>query len=558
MDWKNKTKKNKKRLKEVPEIISNTLVNRGIDTSAKLEKFLNPKITDIYDPFLMPDMEEAIERILLAKKRKEKIVIYGDYDADGVTATSILWDFLYRHLKVDVIPYIPSRFTEGYGLNEEALKELQSQDVKLIITVDCGVRDKEIINKFSSIDFIITDHHTLPEDEEFDYPVIHPRRRDSKYPFPDISGAAVAWKLIDAIVRHTGQSEADFMQYIDLVSIGTICDVMPLIDENRVIVKLGLERISQSTNVGLQTLVKKLGLSSKNINTYDVGFIIGPRINAAGRLDSALNAVRLFSTKSIQKAEEYIETLNELNTERQNLTIETLTQAEKTLQVELKDKKLLFVYSEGWNEGVIGLVAGRLCEKYNRPAICATIQNDIVVASARSISSFNITEALRRNSKLLTRYGGHVQAAGFSLNYKNIETLKSMLEAIAEEEITEEDMSKRVNIDDEIELSDVTLELIEWLEKLEPYGFGNPTPVFQINNLKILGKQSLGQSRQHMKLNLTDEKLRHLEVVGFNMDQDLQKELSIGDYTDVVGNLASNKWNGNISIQMKLKDVRIH
>lgn len=557
MNWQKKDKKNKTKLDGLPDVISRILVERGIDTKTKLNKFLNPKSEDLYDPFLIPDMKKAVNRILSAKEKGEKVAVYGDYDADGVTATSILWDFLYRQLGLDVIPYIPSRFTEGYGLNKEAIQELEAQGISLIISVDCGVKDKEIVKEFSNLDFIITDHHTLPDDQNFDYPVVHPKRDISKYPFQDICGAVVAWKVVDAIAKSQKDMKLDSLKYIDLASIGTVCDVMPLIDENRTIVSLGLKQLSDTPNTGLKILLQKLDLYGKEISTYDIGFIIGPRINAAGRLDSALNAVRLFATQNERRAEEYTSNLDNLNIERQELTIDMLSQAEEILIPDIEKKKLLFVFGEGWNEGVIGLVAGRLCEKYNRPVICATIQEDIAVASARSIGSFNITEALGRNSKLLKRYGGHVQAAGFSLDPEHITELKSALEKIADEEISEQDMDKVIKIDEEIKLEEINNELVEWLEKLEPYGFGNPTPVFQITKLKILSKRSLGKENQHVKLNLTDEKLRYLEAISFNVPLEEQDKWEVGSYIDVVGNLGFNRWNGNISIQMKLKDVKI-
>ncbi len=556
MDWVLcELEKNIKLNKNYPEIISKLLGLRGMTKKQEIEKFLDPEFDDLNDPFLLPDIDKAIERIRLAIENKEKVVIYGDYDADGVTATSILWDFLYRRLGLDVIPYIPSRFEEGYGLNKLAINELEKNGAKLIITVDCGVKDSGLIAKFPNIDFIVTDHHTLPEDQKFNHIVVHPGRKGSKYPVTNICGAVVAWKLVCALNEklHIG---FDVNSYLDLACVGTVCDVMPLTGENRIIVKYGLERIANTSNTGLKVLLENCNIANKKITTFDVGFIIGPRINAAGRLDNALEAVKLFATENRANARIFAQKLEALNQSRQETTINMQLEAESLLGEVTDQRKLLFVYAQNWSEGVIGLVAGRLTEKYNRPAICATIIDEQVVASARSIRSFNITQALEKQSQFLLRFGGHAQAAGFALQKSNIENLKANLEIEALKSISESDIQKTLLIDMTLTLSQIDLKLLGWLEKFEPFGIDNFQPVFAIDRLKILAINRLGRELQHLKFLLQDNWGHEIEAIIFNK-ADLFKDLDIGNIVDVAGNLEINEWKNSKKIQLKLKDVKM-
>lgn len=386
------------------------------------EKYFNPSLKHLYDPFLMSGMNAAVSTISKALKDKRKIFIHGDFDVDGISATSILWQFLYRDLNADVIPYVPNRFTEGYGLSDESIKAIIEQGGDLIITVDCGVKDIELVSKYSNkISFIITDHHTIREYDSNNLvenskkignlivsskakAVVHPQLGD--YPFTEICGATVAWKLCSAlnISLNTG---IDIYKYLDLTCLGTICDVMPLIDENRIIVKYGLDRLRKTQNIGLKTMIEYLKLEPQSIDTYHIGFMIGPRLNASGRMQSAMDAVRLLTTQDNKFALEIVKKLDGLNTERQTLTQKYFELAEEQLKDNL-DKKLLFVYGEEWPEGILGLIAGKLTEKYCRPAIAASINGEKVKGSARSIEEFHIANNLKSiSSNCLPSEGTH-------------------------------------------------------------------------------------------------------------------------------------------------------
>ena len=498
-------------------------------------------------------MKKAVERIEQAVKKHEKVAVYGDYDVDGTCATFIMWDFLYRHLKLDVIPFIPSRFDEGYGLNEQAIEELGNKGVKLIITVDCGIRDQGLISKFKDLDFIITDHHTLPEGEDFKTIAVHPKRKGSKYPFKEISGTAVAWKLIAAL-----DDGNTYLNYLEFVALATVCDVMPLIDENRAIVKLGLDAMSKTENIGLRTLIKTAGAEGQKLTAYHCGFVLGPRINAAGRLAEAIEVVRLFATESSQKAEQIASELDELNRQRQELTMKTVELAVEKAKSQ-SSEKLIFVFEPGWHEGIIGLVAGRLAEGYNRPAVAATIIEGKVLASARSGSGYHITNAIAVHSKYLTRYGGHAQAAGFSLEEKNLILFRDALQKLANENISEEDMSAVIDIDSELEDKDLTLENAEWLEKFEPFGLGNSRPVFLVEDCTIIDKKLIGREKQHVKLILSTGTQniysKKFEAIHFNASNSYEK-IQPGDRIDIVFSLEINSWNNHRKVQLKIKDIK--
>lgn len=531
------------------------LHQRDLYEDKEINQFLDPTYDDLNDPFLLPNVKQAVKRIFQAVEKKEKVVIYGDYDADGVTATSILWDFLYRQLNLEVLPFIPSRFDEGYGLNREALKKIKSDGADLVITVDCGVKDKSLIEEFKDLDFIVTDHHSLPAECEFGHIVVHPDLPGSKYPFKQISGAVVAWKLVHAIVNTNQKVDLDYKKYIDLAAIGSVCDVMPLKDENRVIVKLGLERMRETMNIGLSKLLEVTGINDKALTSFDIGYVIGPRINAAGRLGSALDAVRLFTTQNETTALKQAHLLNELNTERQQITMDMEEQAYASIGTITESQKLIFAYGKNWNVGIVGLVAGRLLEKYKRPIICATIIEDKVVGSARSIKDFNITNLLGSFEDLLLRFGGHELAAGFSLEVKNLDLLKNSLEAKASELLSDEDLIPSLMIDMKLTIDAIDNDLADSLEKFEPFGFGNPTPVFVIEGLSVKKKFYMGKDNRHLKLYL-QKGGKTMEALAFNFNAELDKVM-VNDTIDIACNIKINNWKGNKSIQLILQDFKL-
>lgn len=565
MQWQEKkTKKvsaaQKSSLVKYPEIIANLLSNRGILTKAQQEEFFNPKEKDLHDPYKIPDMKEAVKRIMRAKENGEKVAVYGDYDVDGVCASYILWDFLYRQVGIEVIPFIPSRFTEGYGLNKETISELGKNGVKLIITVDCGIKDSELVRSFNgnkenkNIDFIITDHHTPPEKEDFASIAVHPGRKDSKYPFKEISGTTVAWKLIHALVKELGKY--DYYKYIEFVALATVCDVMPLTGENRTIVKLGLQAMQKTKNLGLKSLIREAGIEGEELGAYHCGFVIGPRINAAGRLVDAIEVVRLFATESPGRAAEIASNLSKLNTQRQELTFETLSEAMMQAEEQSEaDQKLIFTVGENWHEGVIGLVAGKLSEKYHRPSICATIINGKVTASARSISTFNITEAISVHADYLSRFGGHAQAAGFSLDQKELKVFKQALQNLASKQITKEDLEILIQYDQKFKNENIDFALLDWLQQFEPFGLGNPRPTFYFENLTVVNTREIGKEKKHVKLILLNEAGQKFEAIHFNAAE-RYRDVSLGDKIDIIASIEKNTWNGRMNLQLKIKDIQ--
>lgn len=532
---------------KVAEIVPLLMASRGIEKESKF-----------HDPFLIPDMRRGAERILEAREKKEKVAIYGDYDADGVTATSILWKFLYRELGVDVIPYIPSRFDEGYGLNQEAIKSLIDQGINLIITVDCGIKDSEIIQKFSKqVDFVVTDHHTLPEDQNFPHIAIHPDRKDSKYPFRHLAGAGVSWKLICALSEKLNKAKNrkfDPYKYLDLACIGTVTDVMPLIGENRMIVKSGLERIRKGENPGLKALMKVAGRDITKTDTYNIGFVIGPRINAAGRMKDAMIAVKLFSTENEDAALKLAWYLNDLNIQRQQ---ETQFMMDSALEQISHEDSFLFAYNENWNEGIVGLVAGKLKETFYKPAIAATKSNGLIVGSARSIEGINITEVIAQHESLLVRFGGHSQAAGLSFEETNMQNVKTQIAQYINENFREELFQRVLEIDMELDFSDLTLELYKQLKKLAPFGEGNQEPVFQFRDLKVVKIFKFGTDEKHLKLVVTDEKRKSfVEVLAFGKAEELS-EITLNGKIDLAGRISLNEWNGQQKVQIVLIDAKI-
>jgi len=549
----------KKILKDASEIIDLLLKERGIDSEKKKEIFFSPTKEDLYDPFLMPGVEGAVKRILLAKKKKQKVVVFGDYDVDGVCSTYILWDYLYRELGIDVTPFIPSRFDDGYGMNEDTMRKFQKEGVDLVVTVDCGIKDQELIAKFPEMEFIVTDHHTIDQESEKRWEadsssiVVHPKLKNSKYPFSEICATAVVYKLVQALAQTKEDESWD--RYLEFVALATVCDVMPLVDENRIFVKLGMEAMAKTENVGLQELIRSSSIKFNEIQSYMLGFVFGPKINAAGRLGNALDAVRLFATKSPVRAQKIAQELGDLNKQRQELTITTLTKALEQISGVQEQEKLMFVYDHDWHEGVIGLVAGKLMEQYNRPIICATIIKGKVTGSARSISAYNITEAITTHSSLLERFGGHAQAAGFSLDKENLDKFKKALQKIANEIITDNDIKKKIHIDFILPIEILSMELLEMLERFEPFGIGNPRPIFQIDDLKVQGIFKIGREGKHIKLILISKTGERIEALGFNMAERFEN-VNIGDRMGIVGNLDINRWNGQERIQMKLKDYK--
>lgn len=536
---------------QISELLAKILVNRNITQDEQINIFLQPKRNNFNNPFLMLDMEKAVERIIRAINNNEKTIIYGDYDVDGITSVTVLKKFLSeRGLEVDY--YIPNRLEEGYGLNKEAIKKIVAQGYKLMITVDCGISSIEDINFANSlgIETIITDHHeqldTLPEA----YCIINPKRRDNKYPFRGLAGVGVVFKVIQAISIKLGLDEKEFLKYLDIVCLGTISDIVPLVDENRVITKLGLMLVKVTKNIGLRELVKSSGY--KNIDSGMVSFGIAPKVNAAGRMGKEEDALRLFLTDDIKEAEEINKKLDEYNLQRQEKEKYIFEQAMEELSTKDLDKMNSIVLAgENWHHGVIGIVASRLTEKFFKPTILICIEGNEGNGSGRSIPGFDLHETLVQSSAYLKKYGGHERAVGLSLEKTNIEAFKETFEQLAEKQNVNKIMPV-INIDCEITKKDLKKETVEQIKMLEPFGEKNKQPLVVYKNLKIVSIRTLSEGR-HLKLLLKD-KNESVDVIGFNMGE-LADEYCIGDRVDVVGILEMDEYNGIEKIQITLKDM---
>lgn len=544
-------------------VIDKVLANRGLSDPNDLALFLKPDFNkDFHDPYLMSGMRNAVERIEKAIKNKERIIIYGDYDVDGISGSAILVLTL-QHLGAQVSYRLPHRVNDGYGLNKKFIDEFKEAGVTLVITVDCGISNAQevALAKEKGIDVIITDHHQIPANyPDAAFEVLHPSRPDSKYPFKDLTGAGVAFKLAHALLKRDEHGEDDnplIFALLDLASLGTVADCGPIVGENRLIVKKGLEMLPQTKWEGLKFLQEIAGIdATKKLNTYNIGYQIAPRINAAGRIDSPYYALQLLiqgkETKNAKKLANKLETLNR---KRQIMLTEAFEEAEKRF---LKDEKLspgekiIIFHDDKWHVGIIGLVAGRLAEKYSRPAIILQDFGDYLVSSARSPEFFNIIEAITEFSKYLDHFGGHAQAAGFSIRKENLKSFISEIKKYARDKLKSCDFKQPLSIDCEIKPSELSWETVELIESLEPFGIANERPKFILKNAEINEARSVGKDNKHLSLDVSKEGTR-LKGIAFNMG-DFADFVRMHRSLDIVFQLERNEWKGKKSLQMKIVD----
>lgn len=534
---------------KISELIARVLLNRNIAEN-DVEMYLNPTRNDFHDPFLMPDMKLAVEEIIKAIETKKKVIIYGDYDVDGITSITVLKKFLEeRGLLVDY--YIPNRLDEGYGLNKPAIEQISNKGYQLIITVDCGISGIEEINYANELGMkvIVTDHHETLEELPNAIAVVDAKRKDSKYPFSMLAGVGVVFKLIQALSIYLKLDEKEYLKYLDIVCIGTISDIVPLVNENRVIAKLGLKLVAQTKNLGLRALIKASGY--KNIDSNMVSFGLAPRINACGRMGYEQEALKLFLTDSVTTAMSITERLNKYNCDRQSTEKVIFEEAIQKLENEL-DENSIILASENWHHGVIGIVASKLTDMYYKPTILLCLEGEEAKGSGRSIAGFDLHEALCKSSDYLEKYGGHGMAVGLTLKANQIENFKQRFREIVEKSNIKE-ITQVILIDKQIELKELTLETVNQIKLLEPFGEGNKMPIFMCKNLKIDSIRALSEGK-HLKLTLKEGN-QILDAIGFNMGK-LANDYLLEDKVDVIGYLEINEFNGNSQIQMNLKDIR--
>lgn len=537
----------------ISELLSTVLVNRNIVEEDEINLFLNPTRNDFHDPYLMPDMKQAVERIINAINTQEKTMIYGDYDVDGITSITVISKFL-KERGLEVGTYIPNRLDEGYGLNRNAIKQIADNGYKLIITVDCGISGTEEVDYANSLgmEVIVTDHHEPLEILPKALAVIDCKRKDSKYPFNSLAGVGVSFKLIQAIGQRLGLPEKEYLKYLDIVCVGTISDIVPLVNENRVIAKLGLKLVENTKSPGLRALLK--AAAYKEVNSNTVSFGIAPRINACGRMGHETDALDLFLTENIVEANSITEKLNEYNRKRQDIEKKIFEEAISKIEKEhLDDNNAIVLGSENWHHGVIGIVSSKITDLYYKPSILICFEdNDIGKGSGRSIQGFDLHAALCSSSKYLEKYGGHEMAVGLSIKKDNFKDFKIQLEKSAKEAHTEE-IIPVIKIDKEISLKDIKVESVKNLSLLEPYGEANKTPIFIYKNLKIDSIRALSEGK-HLKLTLKDDNTI-INAIGFNMGK-YSEEYLIGDKIDVIGVLEINTFNGIESVQINMRDIR--
>ena len=536
----------------INELLATILVNRNIVNEDEIRLFLKPTRNDFHDPFLIKDMDIAVERILKAIENKENVTIYGDYDVDGITSITVLKSFL-KDVGLEVNSYIPNRLEEGYGLNREAVKKIVEDGCELMITVDCGISAIEEINYATElgIETIVTDHHEPGNELPKALAVIDNKRKDSTYPFRELAGVGVAFKVIQALGTKLGLKEESYLKYLDIVCLGTISDIVPLVDENRVIAKLGLMLVEQTKNIGLRSIINSSGY--KKIDSTTISFGVAPRINACGRMGKAEEALELFLSSNINTVNELTKRLNEHNSVRQATEKAIYENVIKQIEKEhLNEKKTLIVTGENWHHGVIGIVSSKITDMYFKPSILLSFEEDgIGKGSGRSIPGFDLHEALSKCSDKIEKFGGHSMAVGITVRKEDLEAFKQELEKIAIESKIDE-IIPIINIDAKINLSDISKDMVASLKQLEPYGEANKMPIFAFKNLKIDSIRALSEGK-HLKLTLKDNN-NIINAIGFNMGY-LVDEYIIGDKIDVAGVLEINSFNGVDNLQINMKDI---
>lgn len=549
------------KLSGIPLPIAQIMRNRGITEPQAARLFLQKPLEGVHNPFELPDMKIAAERIKSAVESGEKIVVYGDYDVDGVTSTVILYSFL-KDVGACAEYYIPDRVSEGYGINIMAINRIARGGAKLMITVDCGVTAVGEVEfaRTQALDVIITDHHTCKDELPRAVAVVNPKRPDSEYPFRELAGAGVAFKLVMAVAMEMGLgARGVFEKYAELAAVGTVADVVPLLDENRIIVERGLGNMrSRGGNIGIHALLAVAGSLERPINATAVAFGVAPRINAAGRIGSSGTAVELLLAENVEEAARLAAQLDSANRERQKTEQEIFEQANEAL---LKDplfdkKKVMVIAGEGWHHGVIGIVASRLCERYYKPCILISHENGVGKGSGRSIEGFNLFDALTACEEHLTNFGGHAMAAGLGINTDAIAAFDTAINKYAESVLSAEDMIPKIEIDCRLRPETASLGFAHAIEMLEPFGQSNEKPVFSILGARIAAIDTVGADKKHLRMRL-DAGEKAFAAIGFSMGE-YSAFFRRGDIVDAAFSLEVNTYMGSESVQLFLKDLKKH
>lgn len=546
----------------VTAIVANLLVSRGYGNYDAAKNFLNPSRDQLHDPFLMLGMPEAVERVLRAIDQKEPILIYGDYDVDGTTGTAVLLRAL-RMLGATAGYHVPHRFTEGYGIQQPALEKAAHDGYKLVVSVDCGIRAHEplVWARDNGLDIIITDHH-LPDEDEGSPPalaVLNPNQHGCSYPDKSLAGVGVAFKLVHALFRERGKESA-VPGFLKMVAIGTVADVAKLVGENRAIVALGLADLPRAVNPGLRALIEIAGCGDDNeMTAYDLGFRIGPRINAAGRMDAARAVVELFEASEKEAARRLAEHLDTRNRERMEAQREIFNRAIEEFESSGTDMSLCYaavIAGDGWHRGVIGLAASKIAERLNRPCVVISLDGDTGHGSARSIEAYHLFDGLTSCRDLLEKFGGHSHAAGLSIHRDRIADFRRRLNEHAASCLTEDDLAPSLSIDAELDAKELGFQLAQDLRTLEPFGAGNPRPVFVTRNFRVLSEPQIIKE-QHLKLRVSGANNRPMEAIWWRGVEEVERPPQMNDHVDLAYEFEANRWQGDIRLQLNVQDMRM-
>ncbi|MCB2221339.1 MAG: single-stranded-DNA-specific exonuclease RecJ [Bacteroidetes bacterium] len=557
----------------IDQNLANLLVQRGITTFEEARSFFRPSLDELHDPFLMNDMHQAVDRIESAINHGEKILVYGDYDVDGTTAVALVYTFL-KSIYDNIDFYIPDRYQEGYGISYKSIDFASENGFKLVIVLDCGIKAVEKIAyaKSKGIDYIIADHHRPGEQLPEAVAVLDPKRPDSVYPYDELSGCGVGFKLIQAYAQKHNIAFENLVQYLDLVVVSIASDIVKITGENRILAYYGLKIINTEPRPGIEAILKFCGINrkidsvvddsdyifSRNLTISDLVFLVGPRINAAGRIESANNSVSLLVAESLQMAQEFANRINDFNTERKDLDAQTTIEATEMIRTDdiLMNARSTIVYNPDWHKGVIGIVASRLIETYYKPTVVLTKSNGLITGSARSVKDFDIYDAVDACSDLLEHFGGHKYAAGLSLKPENLNSFKKRFEEFVSENITQGMMIPEVEIDAKICLNDITKKFFRVLKQFAPFGPGNMSPVFMSENLIDTG---LGRivGKNHLKLEVVHKDIRGYPIpaIAFQQSEHLAV-IKQNKPFNICYHIEENEWNGVVNLQLNVKDIR--
>ena len=557
----------------ISPVLANLLVQRGIDTLEKAKKFFNPQLSDLHDPFLMKDMDKAVERVERAVRNREKIMVYGDYDVDGTTAVALVYKFLRQIGHKDLLFYIPDRYTEGYGISTKGIDHAARKGATLIIALDCGIKAIEKVDyaKRKGVDFIICDHHLPAEEIPRAVAVLDPKRADCSYPFDELSGCGVGFKLVQAYCQKNGIPFQQIEPLLDLLAVSIASDIVPLVDENRILAHYGLLRLNASPSKGLLSIIKICGLDRHNITIDDIVFKIGPRINAAGRMRMDENdenaapsggyaAVNLLIEGNESLAEEFGSVIDGFNQDRKCIDCSVTQEAHDFIEAhaELKAAKSTVIYNPRWMKGIVGIVASRLIETYYRPTVVLTMSNGFVTGSARSVPGFDLYQAIESCSDLLENFGGHMYAAGLTMRPERVEEFTRRFNAYVEENIDPITLQPQVEIDSELFFSNITPAFRRDLNRFQPFGPGNPAPVFVTRGVVSHGETKLvGADCEHLRMDLMQRQKPNTTIQTIAFQQPTHYEwIRAGHPIDVCYQIVENHYRGSVSVQLRIKDIK--